>query len=215
MSRPAAYPSAIHRVPPRSVPQRAPPCPAPQRSPTFPPCPAPQLPPACSPAFPSFYVFFLAFSSFVNFSQRSFKRMKKISQHPASNSTILAASICAFRFPREVRFTGAGDLYPCFSKGPLICTHFLGVQIREIEKNRGTDQPLNHNLICTSPFLAFSELRSENSRKTGVQIKLICTLVLRKNRGTDQLFTADLGALEKNKKLICTPIFCQKRGTDQ
>ena len=50
VSRPAAYPSALHRVPPRSVPQRAPPCPAPQRS------------PECSPVFN----FFSAFSSFVH-----------------------------------------------------------------------------------------------------------------------------------------------------
>ena len=93
-------------------------------------------------------------------------------------------------------FQGPPDLYPLFG----------GTD----QKNRGTDQPLNHNLICTSSFLAFPELRSENSRKTGVQIRLICTLVLRKNRGTDQLFTADLGAMEKIKKLICTPIFISK-----
>ena len=79
-SRPAACPSALHRVAPRSVPLRAPPCPAPQRS-----------------------------------SERFQKRFL----HTSFNRARSSSSICAFRFPREVRFTGFADcrrplnLEPC------------------------------------------------------------------------------------------------------
>ena len=41
------------------------------------------------------------------------------------------------------------DLYPCFSKGALICTPFLRVQIRKMEENRGRDQPVTASMICT------------------------------------------------------------------
>ena len=68
---------------------------------------------------PSFPKFFPAFSSFVHNSPAFFtERLKQKSQHTAANSTMSTAFVCAFRFPREVRFTGAWLLklrsYSCF-----------------------------------------------------------------------------------------------------
>ena len=56
---------------------------------------------------PSFPKFFPAFSSFVHNSPAFFtERLKQKSQHTAANSTMSTAFVCAFRFPREVRFDG-------------------------------------------------------------------------------------------------------------
>ena len=58
---------------------------------------------------PSFPKFVPAFSSFVHNSPAFFtERLKQKSQHTAANSTMSTAFVCAFRFPREVRFTGDG-----------------------------------------------------------------------------------------------------------
>ena len=65
---------------------------------------------------PSFPKFFPAFSSFVHNSPAFFtERLKQKSQHTAANSTMSTAFVCAFRFPREVRFTGDG----CSSWAPF------------------------------------------------------------------------------------------------
>ena len=62
---------------------------------------------------PIFPKFFPAFSSFVHNSPAFFtERLKQKSQHTVANNTMSTAFVCAFRFPREVRFTGRG----------LICT---------------------------------------------------------------------------------------------
>ena len=56
---------------------------------------------------PSFPKFFPAFSSFVHNSPAFFtERLKQKSQHTVANHTMSTAFVCAFRFPREVRFTG-------------------------------------------------------------------------------------------------------------
>ena len=60
---------------------------------------------------PSFPKFFPAFSSFVHNSPAFFtERLKQKSQHTVANNTMSTAFVCAFRFPREVRFTGGGGL---------------------------------------------------------------------------------------------------------
>ena len=99
--------STLHRVPPRSVPQRTPPCPAPQRTPARSTVSRPAAVPRVLPSFQFFFSFLKLCPWFPRFSS---KLLHKKFQLTADSSAKPSSPICAFRFPREVRFTGAGSL---------------------------------------------------------------------------------------------------------
>ena len=94
--------------------------PVPQLFPTFPPCPAPQRTPARSTAsrpaaYPSALHRVAPRSVPLRAPpcpapQRSSERFQKRFLHTSFDRARSSSSICAFRFPREVRFTGAGGL---------------------------------------------------------------------------------------------------------